>query len=95
MPPKVAAARHGRGSVAVGSTHPAKVAAAKKKSTSANGEFAVAPTCESSMRGAKSVASERIAAKQSPVVRVPVAMAVAGEVTHLSPTPIERRSTSN
>jgi hypothetical protein len=76
MPPKVAAARHGRGSVAVGSTHPAKVAAAKKKSASASGEVAAAPTRGSPMRGAKSVASERIAAQLSPVARVPVAVSV-------------------
>jgi hypothetical protein len=76
MPPKVAATRRGRGSVAVGSTHPANVAAAKKKSASASGEVAAAPTCESPMCGAKSVASERIAAQLSPVARVPVAVSV-------------------
>jgi hypothetical protein len=76
MPPKVAAVRHGRGSVAVGSMHPAKVAAAKKKSASASGEVAAAPTRESPMRGAKSVASKRIAAQLSPVARVPVAVSV-------------------
>ena len=76
MPPKVAAARRGRGSVAVGSTHPAKVAAAKKKAASASGEVAAAPTRESPMRGAKSVASKRIAAQLSPVTHVPVAVSV-------------------
>ena len=76
MPPKVAAARHGQGSVAVGSTHPAKVAAAKKKSASASGEVAAARTRESPMRGAKSVASKRIAAQLSPIVQVPVAVSV-------------------
>jgi hypothetical protein len=76
MPPKVAATRHGRGSVAVGSLHPAKVAATKKKSASASGEVTTAPTRESPMHGAKSVASERIAAQLSPVARVPVAVSV-------------------
>ena len=76
MPPKVADARRGRGSVAVGSTHPAKVAAAKKKSASASGEVAAAPTRESPMRVSKSVASERIAAQLSPVTHVPVAVSV-------------------
>jgi hypothetical protein len=76
MPPKVAAVRRGRGSVSVGATHPAKVAAAKKKSTSASGEVTTAPTRESPMRGAKSVVCERIAAQLSPVTHVPVAVSV-------------------
>ena len=73
MPPKVDAARRGRDScVAVGSTHPAKVASAKKKSASGSGEVAAAPTCESPMRSMNSVASKRIAAQLSPVAGVPV-----------------------
>ena len=51
-------------------------AAAKKKAASASGEVAAAPTRESPMRGAKSLASERIATQLSPVARVPVAVSV-------------------
>ena len=76
MPPMVAATSHGRGRVAVGSTHPAKVAAAKKKSASASGEIAAAPTRESPMHGARSVVSKRIAVQLSPVVHVPVVVSV-------------------
>ena len=69
MPPKAAAKRRG---VTVGSTHPANIAAAKKKTDVAS-RAAAAPTRESPKRGAKTVANDRIAAQLSPPERVPVA----------------------
>ena len=73
MPPKVAAGRRGNGSVAVGSTHPANVDAAKKKAATAvtGGDTAVS-TRTPPPRGAKSVASAGIAEQMSPL-SVPVA----------------------
>ena len=74
MPPKIATAQRGNRSVAVGSTHPANVAAAKKKAaaTTIGGEAAVL-TRTSPPRDAKSAASARITEQISPPVRVPVA----------------------
>ena len=69
MPPKAAAGRRGKGSVTVGSTHPAKVAAAKKKAdVTSNAATRVSPK-----RGVKTAANDRIAAQLSPHERVPVA----------------------
>ncbi len=74
MPPKVATGQRGNGSVAVGSTHPANVAAAKKKAaTTATGGDAAVLTRMPPPHDAKSVASARIAEQMSPPVRVPVA----------------------
>ena len=71
MPPKAAAGRRGKkgSSVAVGATHPANVAAAKKKADVASN----AATRVSPKRGAKTAANDRIAAQLSPHERVPVA----------------------
>ena len=69
MPPKAAAGRRGKGSVAVGLNHPANVAVARKKANAAR----AAPTRESPRREAKTVATDRIAAQLSPLERVPVA----------------------
>ncbi len=74
MPPKVATGWRGNYSVSVGSTHPANVAATKKKAAAtATGSDAAVLTHMSPPRDAKSVASVRIAEQISPPVRVPVA----------------------
>ena len=71
MPPKFAAGWHGKGSVAVGSTHPAKFDAATSL------VVAAVPTCESPMCGIKTVMNNRIAAHQlTPHKHVPVASIV-------------------
>jgi hypothetical protein len=71
MPPKAAAGWRGKtgSSVAVGATHPANVAAAKKKADVASN----AATRVSPKRGAKTAANDRIAAQLSPHERVPIA----------------------
>jgi hypothetical protein len=51
MPPRAAASRRGKGSVAVGSNHPANVAAARKKANAAR----ASPTRDSPRREAKAV----------------------------------------
>ncbi len=74
MPPKLAAGRRGKGSVTVGSTHPANVAAAKKKAdATVGGDAAATSTRTSPPRSAKSVASAKIAEQMSPSTRIPVA----------------------
>jgi hypothetical protein len=73
MPPKVSATRRGRGSVAVAPMHPANVAAARTTAATESGDAAVS-TRTSPPRGAKSVASTRIAEQMSPLMRVPVAL---------------------
>ena len=75
MPPKVSGGRRGKqgSSVTVGSTHPANVAAARKKANVATSKTAPAPTRESPKRSAKTVANDRIAAQLSPHDGVPVA----------------------
>jgi hypothetical protein len=83
MPPKVSATRHGRGSVAVAPMHPANVAAAKTTATTESGDAAVS-TRTSPPRGAKSVASARIAEQMSPLVHVPVA-SVAPKMAETTP----------
>ncbi len=74
MPPKVSASWHGKGSVVVGSTHPANFAAAKKKAaTAAVGSDAAMSTHVSPSQNSKSVASAKIAKQMSPSLRIPVA----------------------
>jgi hypothetical protein len=69
MPPKAATGRRGKGSVAVGSNHPANIAAARKKANAVR----AAPTRDSPRREAKTVANDWIAAQLLPLERVPVA----------------------
>ena len=88
MPPKAAAGRRGKGSVTVGSTHPAKVAAAKKKADVASN----AATRVSPKRGAKTAANDRITAQLSPHERVPIA-SVASEDAEIDATVVAVSST--
>ena len=83
MPPKVVRARGGhRGSVAVGPTHPAKVAEAKKNAAGGGDDAVTHRT--SPPRGAKNVANAKIAAQLSPAVRIPVA-SIASAVEETTP----------
>jgi hypothetical protein len=68
MPPKAAAGRRGKGSVAVGSNHPANVAATRKKANAAR----AAPTRDSPRHEAKTVPNDWIAAQLLPLESIPV-----------------------